>query len=417
MKARGIDVTAKDLLATDNSLRQKTENLQQQQKQRNDLARAVAESKKNGENVTDLLTQAEKIKNSIADIEKIKKQLEESLYKQLSELPNLPEEKVPFGEDENSNVEIKKYGEPRKFDFTPKQHFEIGENLGQLDFKIAAQMSGSRFYISTEKIAKLSRAVANFCLDLHTKKHGYTEVLPPLLVRDHAMFNAGQLPKFAADSFVVNDNEYRLIPTAEVSLVNLAADTIFAEEQLPLRLVAHTPSFRSEAGSAGKDTRGMIRIHHFYKVELVHILKPEQAEQEFQHMLSSAEEVLKQLKIPYRVLLLCSQDMGFAAQKTYDLEAWMPGQNKYREISSCSQCGNFQAVRMKARFKKKETGQNVFVYTTNGSALAIERTIVAILENYQNEDGTVDIPEALVPYMGGLKKIEYSSFPNVLKRY
>ena len=321
----------------------------------------------------------------------------------LNSLPNIPAEEVPFGIDETSNKLIRTIGEPRKIDGA-KQHFDLGEDLGMMDFLHTVKMSGSRFVTLRGGLARLERALANFMLDTHTKEFGYLEVSPPCLVKSQAMYNVGQLPKFAEDSFLTT-NDYRLIPTSEVSLTNFVADTIVPREELPMRLTAYTPCFRSEAGSAGKDTRGMIRLHQFSKVELVSITTPNEYKEEHERMLSAAETILKKLDLPYRVMMLCSGDMGFSAQKTYDLEVWLPGQNQYREISSVSNCGDFQARRMKARYKEIGSSETTLLHTLNGSGLAVGRTIVAILENYQNPDGSITIPEVLVPYMDGVTSL------------
>lgn len=322
----------------------------------------------------------------------------------LENLPNLPSEEVPVGKDHNANVLVRDWG---KVKIAPNalQHFEIGEKLGLMDFTKTAKMSGSRFVSLSGDLAKLERALINFMIDTHTTEGGFLEVSPPLLVRPAAMFNTGLLPKFADESFVTT-NDYRLIPTAEVPLINLVADSILKREALPIRYTAYTPCFRSEAGSAGKDTRGMIRVHQFGKVELVSISTPEEAETEHQFILNAAENILKMLELPYRVMLLCTGDMGFQSKKTYDLEVWLPGQKQYREISSCSNCGDFQSRRMKTKFKEHGSSENRFIHTLNGSGLAVGRTIVAILENYQDEEGTVSVPSVLIPYMKGQTKIK-----------
>ncbi len=360
-------------------------------------------------------------------------------------MPNLPADDVPIGPDETKNVEVRRDGEPPAFDFEPKDHVALGEALGQMDFEAAAKMSGARFVLLSGALARLERALAQFMLDTHTQEFGYTEVSPPLLVRDEAMYGTGQLPKFSADLFqttaldadafasaMANQmseiastypdrglieallaSELRkatqmrhfLIPTAEVSLTNIVAGEIVDDETLPRRYTAFTPCFRSEAGSAGKDTRGMIRVHQFQKVELVSVTRPEDSDAEHERMTLCAEEILKRLGLPYRTMLLCSGDMGFAARKTYDLEVWLPSQNKYREISSCSNCGDFQARRMNARYRAGDSKETSFLHTLNGSGLAVGRTLVAVLENYQQKDGSIAIPEALQPYMGGLNRI------------
>jgi len=319
----------------------------------------------------------------------------------------LPLPDVPVGPDETGNVEVRRVGDPPRFDFEPKQHFEIGEALGLMDFETAAKLSGARFVVLKGALARLERAIASFMLDLHTTEFGYTEANPPLLVRDDAAFGTGNLPKFAEDLFHTT-NGYWLIPTAEVSLTNFVREQIIDEAALPMRLTAWTPCFRSEAGAAGKDTRGMIRQHQFTKVELVSITTPEQSLAEHERMTACAEEVLKRLGLPYRTVLLCTGDMGFASQKTYDIEVWLPGQNTYREISSCSVCGDFQARRMNARYRPKD-GKPEYVHTLNGSGLAVGRTLIAILENYQQADGSVIIPEVLRPYMRGMERITKAS--------
>jgi seryl-tRNA synthetase len=322
----------------------------------------------------------------------------------LAGVPNLPAAGVPDGADEKSNVEIRRYGTQRNFAFQPREHDAIGEKLGMMDFAAAARLSGARFVVLRRDLARLERALAAFMLDLHTREFGYQETMPPYLVREAALYGTGQLPKFAADLFKTTD-DFWLIPTAEVPLTNLVADQILDESVLPLRFTAHTPCFRSEAGAAGKDTRGMIRQHQFSKVELVSIAHPDQSAAEHERMTACAEEVLRRLDLSYRVVTLCAGDTGFAAQMTYDIEVWLPGQGMYREISSCSNCGDFQARRMKARFRKPGEKGTRFVHTLNGSGLAVGRTLIAILENYQEEDGTVILPDALVPYMGGTKVI------------
>ena len=323
----------------------------------------------------------------------------------LAPIPNLPAEDVPAGRDESANVELRRRGEPRAFNFPAKEHFELGEALRMMDFERAGKLSGARFVVLTSALARLERALASFMLDLHTGEFGYTEVDPPALVRDDALFGTGQLPKFGDDLFRTTDGLW-LIPTAEVPLTNLVAGEIVEEERLPLRFTAMTWCFRAEAGAAGKDTRGMMRQHQFSKVELVSVATPEQSNDEHERMTACAEEVLRRLGLPYRVVVLCTGDMGFAARKTYDIEVWLPGQGRYREISSCSDCGDFQARRMNARCRKKGEKGTRFVHTLNGSGLAVGRTLIAVLENYQRADGSIEVPAALRPYMGGLEVIE-----------
>ena len=342
------------------------------------------------------------IKNQIDELEKDIFNIDEQLKNTLSGLPNLPNSDVPVGEDENTNKLIKQVGIIPSFKFSPKSHYELGENLEMIDFEQAGKVSGTRFVYLKKNIARLERAIANFMLDKHTNEFGYTEINPPNLVRDAAAFGTGQLPKFSEDLFKTNTDHW-LIPTAEVPLTNLVLDTIVSEKDLPLRYTAWTPCYRSEAGAAGRDTRGMIRQHQFSKVELVSITNEDESEIELDRMLNCATSILDDLEIPYQVILLSSGDMGFSAEKTYDIEVWLPGESKYREISSCSNCKSFQARRMNARYKT--TDQNKFVHTLNGSGLAVGRTLIAVLENYQNEDGSINIPKVLKPYMGNLDKI------------
>ena len=340
----------------------------------------------------------DKIKELSSDLS-----IEEEMNSLLQALPNFPHEEVPDGDDESMNKEIRKWGEPRQIEGA-KQHFELGENLGMMDFTQTAKFSGSRFVSLKSDLARLERALVSFMMDVQTREFEFTEMSVPQLVRDEAMYGAGQLPKFAEDSFETTNN-YRLIPTAEVPLVNMVREMIIPREDLPMRLVSHTQCFRSEAGSAGRDTRGMIRLHQFGKVELVTISTPDEAEREHEHILNAAETVLKRLDLPYRVVELCTGDIGFTHKRAFDIEVWLPGQNKYREISSCSNCGDFQARRIKARYKEFGDKETTLVHTQNGSGLAVGRTLVAILENYQNEDGTITVPKALVDYMGGIEKI------------
>lgn len=400
---RGVESIAQKILELDHSKRQLVTLIQKLQHAKKEKAALI--SKHGNVHTPELVTlkrDAAHIKEKLSELEG---QLsnETELEELLSTLPNIPDEDVPVGQDENDNKEIRKWGEIPKFNFTPKAHDELGEAMGNMDFVQTAKVSGSRFVTLKAGLAKLERALSSFMLDLNIEKFGFTEISPPLLVRDEAMYNVGQLPKFAEDSFETT-NGYRLIPTSEVSLANLVMGSIIEADKLPLRFTACTPCFRSEAGSAGRDTRGMIRQHQFTKVEIVSITKPEDSEAEHQRITSIAEEILKQLNLPYRVMLLCTGDMGFTAKKTYDLEVWLPSQNKYREISSCSNCGDFQARRLKARYVKDNASkEKEFVHTLNGSALAVGRTMIAILENYQQQDGSVLVPEVLIPYMNGVK--------------
>ena len=355
-------------------------------------------------------TQVAQLKTDLENIESELPQVQAALDDLLLRIPNLPHESVPVGKDETENVEVRKVGTPRTFDFDIKDHVDLGEKLG-LDFEKAAELSGARFSLMKGKIARLHRALAQFMLDTHTQQHGYTECYTPYIVNDSTLLGTGQLPKFGEDLFHVTrgGDETKLtqylIPTAEVTLTNTVRDTILAEKDLPLKLTAHSPCFRSEAGSHGKDTRGLIRQHQFDKVEMVQIVQPEKSYEALEEMVSHAENILKALELPYRVITLCTGDMGFGATKTYDLEVWVPAQNTYREISSCSNCEDFQARRMKARFKD-ENGRNRLVHTLNGSGLAVGRTLVAVLENHQNADGSISIPAALRPYLGGLERLE-----------
>ena len=376
------------------------------QARRNDLSRRIGQAKaaKDEAEAARLLAEVEALKaEAVGDAER-EKAAEEALRDLLASLPNLPAAGVPEGEDESGNVEVRRWGEPFAIQ-SPRNHADLGEALGLMDFEAAARMSGARFVVLKGRLARLERALGQFMLDIQTLEHGYTEVSPPLLVRDAAAFGTGQLPKFSEDLFRTTDDRW-LIPTAEVSLTNLAREQILAAETLPLRLTALTPCFRSEAGASGRDTRGMIRQHQFYKVELVSITEPDQSDAEHERMVSCAEAVLKRLELPFRTMLLCRGDMGFSARRTYDLEVWLPSEGRYREISSCSNCGDFQARRMDARTKSAGEKGTRFVHTLNGSGLAVGRTLVAILENYQDEGGRIAIPQALQPYMGGLTHID-----------
>jgi seryl-tRNA synthetase len=371
---------------------------------RNQITKLVGVSKKNNQNVDHLLHEMASLKTDLAQFKDIELTAYNEYYTALLGIPNLPQNEIPDGLDERYNVEIKKWGNPNNY-IDAKQHFELGEFLGHMDFHSAAKMSGARFVILKSGLAKLERALSQFMLDLHTREHGYTEISPPLLVHGDSLVGTGQLPKFSDDLFKIQSTNYYLIPTAEVPLTNIVSDLILDLDQLPIRFVASTPCFRAEAGSAGKDTRGMIRQHQFSKVELVSITTPEQSVLEHERMTRCAEKVLEQLELPYRTVLLCAGDMGFSASKTYDIEVWLPGQKTYREISSCSNCGDFQARRMKTRYKSKDSKQNQFVHTLNGSGVAVGRCLVAVLENYQQEDGSIIVPKVLHPYMGGLERI------------
>jgi seryl-tRNA synthetase len=404
LRRRGMAALSVQLVALDGRRRAAQTRFQELQQKRNELSRQIGAGKKKGEDTSALEAEVAALKDGLAAAEAEEQAAAAEAEQLLAGIPNLPAADVPDGADEKANVELRRHGNPRNFAFTPKQHFEIGEALGLMDFEQAAVISGARFVVLKGALARLERALAAFMLDLHTTTFGYSEIVPPMLVRDDAVYGTAQLPKFAEDLFRTTTG-FWLIPTAEVPLTNLAAGQILDEAALPLRFTAHTPCFRSEAGAAGKDTRGMIRQHQFSKVELVSIAHPDQSDVEHERMTSCAEEVLKRLGLPYRVMVLSTGDMGFAAQKTYDIEVWLPGQSAYREISSCSNCGEFQARRMKARFRKAGEKGTRFVHTLNGSGLAVGRTMIAVLENYQQEDGSVALPEALRPYMGGLEVI------------
>ena len=398
---RGLNAQAEEILDLDTKLRQIQTDLQDFQTRRNAIAKEFGAIKKTGGDTSFLTAENDKIKEKMTILEVEMLAFENELHSVLSYIPNLPAADCPDGKTEAENVEIRRHGTPREFDFTPKQHFEIGENLKMMDFERAAKMSGSRFVVLTGQLARLERAIAQFMLDTHTGTFGYTEAYVPLLVHDAAPYGVAHLPKFADDMFKTTTGHW-LTSTSEVTLTNLVAGDILTEAELPLRFTAYSQCFRSEAGSAGKDTRGMIRQHQFSKVELVSITLPEQSLAEHERMTEAAETILKKLELPFRTLVLCTGDMGFASEKTYDLEVWLPGQNAYREISSCSRCNDFQARRMNTRYKSKADGKNYFVHTLNGSGLAVGRTMVAILENYQQADGSVMIPDVLLPYMGGL---------------
>jgi seryl-tRNA synthetase len=402
---RGLPPRAGEILALDRSWRVAETRAQEAQARRNRGAREIAAAKKRGEDIAPLLRQTgedrEVETRAGAEAARLRAEIDEIL----AGLPNLPAEEVPDGPDETANRVLRHHGEPPRFNFAPLSHEAVGERLGMMDFARAGRLSGSRFVVLRGALARLERALGQFMLDLHTTEFGYTEVSPPLLVRDEAAFGVGQLPKFAEDMFRTTDG-YWLIPTAEVPLTNLVAGEILDESALPLRYTAWTPCFRSEAGAAGKDTRGMIRQHQFEKVELVSVVSPDDSAAEHERMTACAEEVLKRLGLAYRVVLLSTGDMGFASQKTYDIEVWLPGQGTYREISSCSNCGAFQALRMKARYRLAVGRGTLPVHTLNGSGLAIGRTLIAILENFQRHNGTVALPPVLRPYMGGQEVIE-----------
>ena len=466
LQRRGLPGQSKELLALDERRRAAITQFEQAQARRNAASKEIGEAKKNKDEAAagKLMAEVAALKDKLGALEADAKMAEAELDKLLATIPNLPADDVPDGKDEKGNVEHHQHGKKSEYSFKTKQHFDLGEALGMMDFETAAKISGARFVVLKKGLARMERALGQFMLDLHTTEHGYIEVNPPLLVRDDTMFGTAQLPKFEEDQFVATNIQYVknaaaqylenqkpeikgmlqkafsdrerdpatnfadravvtimthfakeagaeqtrrwLIPTAEVPLTNLVRESIVEENTLPMRLTACTPCFRAEAGAAGKDTRGMIRQHQFTKVELVSITTPEQSKQEHERMLACAEEVLKRLGLHYRVVTLCTGDMGFAAQKTYDIEVWLPGQGMYREISSCSVCGDFQARRMNARYKGKDGKVKGFVHTLNGSGVAVGRALIAVMENYQQDDGSIAVPAALAPYMGGIKKIE-----------
>lgn len=366
----------------------------------------VTQRKRDGQDVTDLLAEMKKVSQELKTLDDIVQEKEKALQEFLLIIPNLPHSSVPIGKDSSDNEEIKRWGEIPRFDFKPRPHWEIGEELGILDFKSGAKIAGARFTLYRDLGARLERALINFMLDLHTQEHGYREVLPPFMVNRATMTGTGQLPKFEEELFKVEGMDYYLIPTAEVPVTNIHQDEVLEEKDLPLYYTAYTPCFRKEAGSYGKDTRGLIRQHQFNKVELVKFTKPEESYDELEKLLRDAEEVLKRLNLPYRVVNLCTGDLGFSASKTYDIEVWLPGQETFKEISSCSNFEDFQARRAKIRYRIAGKSKTEYVHTLNGSGLAVGRTLVAILENYQQADGSVVIPEALRPYMNGVGRIE-----------
>ena len=404
LKRRGMEPMSSGILALDSDRRARQTELQGHQTRRNEASREIGTAKKEGRDASALIDEVGAIKVRMQALEDECANLETRIDARLMGMPNLPAEDVPDGADESANVEIRRVGEPPVFDFEARDHVEIGEALGMMDFAAASKLSGARFVVLNDVLARLERALASFMLDLHTSEFEYTEVSPPYLVRDSALYGTGQLPKFGEDLFRTTTDHW-LIPTAEVPLTNLVAGDILDAADLPLRFTALTPCFRSEAGAAGRDTRGMLRQHQFQKVELVSVVRPENSAEELERMTGAAEEVLKCLDIPYRVVVLSTGDMGFAAEKTYDIEAWLPGQDTYREISSCSNCGAFQARRMRARFRPEDRKGTEFVHTLNGSGVAVGRLLIAVLENGQQEDGSVVMPEAIRPYLGGLDVI------------
>ncbi|MDR1489090.1 MAG: serine--tRNA ligase [Desulfovibrio sp.] len=408
LKARGLPVDVAEFTTIDEQRRSLIAESENLRRERNALSAQVAELKRRGGEVGERIERAAAVNARIKSLEEELALVQDRLKDWMLRLPNIPHANVPPGKDENDNPEVSRFGKPPEFPFAPKEHWELGEALGGLDFERAAKLSGSRFSLSRGWAARLERALANFFLDVHTGEHGYTEVLPPLMVNSKTMTGTGNLPKFADDLFRIADSDYWLIPTAEVPLTNIYAGEILDEDMLPLALTAQTPCFRSEAGSYGKDTRGLIRVHQFTKVEMVRIVRPEDSDAALEAMRENAENLLRRLELPYRVIALCTGDMGFAATMTYDLEVWLPGQNKYREISSCSNCGDFQARRMDLRFRPKGGGKPEFVHTLNGSGLPVGRTLAAVLENGQRADGSVELPKVLRPYLGGIETVTKS---------
>ncbi|WP_334174816.1 serine--tRNA ligase [Pseudoxanthobacter sp.] len=404
--SRGEAAQSAALIALDDRRRKITSDLQLLQEQRNAASKEVGKAKAAGDEAraAALMAEVALLKERLPADEAALREAETAIGDALARVPNVPLAEVPVGRDESDNVELRKVGTKPSFGFVPRQHFELGEALGLMDFDIAAKITGTRFVVLRGALARLERALAQFMLDLHTGEHGYTEVNPPLMVRDETMFGTAQLPKFADDQFRTMDGRW-LIPTAEVPLTNLVREQILDEAVLPLRMAAFTQCFRLEAGAAGRDTRGMLRQHQFGKVELVSVTTPETSQAEQERLVGCAEEVLKRLGLHYRVVVLCTGDMGFGAARTYDIEVWLPGQDTYREISSCSVCGDFQARRMSARYRSAESKSPRYVHTLNGSGVAVGRALIAVMENYQNEDGSVTVPEALRPYMGGVERI------------
>ena len=403
---RGVEPVAQSLIALDAKRRDVATRMQEAQNRRNEASKAIGQAMAQGDKdkAEALKAEVTEIKQTLPALEDQDRTLAAELVDALARLPNLPDADVPPGEDESGNVEIAQWGERREFAFTPKEHADLGPALG-MDFETGASIAGARFTFLRGPMARLHRALGQFMLDRQTGENGYAECAPPLMVRDEAVFGTGQLPKFSEDLFRTTDDRW-LIPTAEVSLTNAVREQIIDEGDFPIRMTALTPCFRSEAGAAGKDTRGFIRQHQFEKVELVSVVRPEDSEAEHERMTECAEGVLQALGLPYRKMLLCAGDMGATARRTYDLEVWLPGQGAWREISSCSNCGDYQARRMNARYKPEGSKRTEFVHTLNGSGLAVGRTLVAVLENYQQEDGSVDVPEVLRPYMGGIARLE-----------
>lgn len=408
LKKRGADLSELERLKElDGKRRELIQESEKLKKHRNDVSGEIAEKKRNKENADDAIQAMKKVGQDIKKVDAQLEEIEEQTQALAASLPNLPHETVPYGEDEEDNIEVRRWGEEliKDPDYEVKPHWDIGVDLGILDFERGAKVAKSRFLYYKGLGARLERALYNFMIDVHTSEHGYEEAIPPYLVNDASLYGTGQFPKFKEDVFQIEDYPLTLIPTAEVPLTNYYREEILEEEDLPKYFTALSPSFRSEAGSAGRDTRGLIRLHQFNKVEMVKFAKPEDSYEELEKMTANAEAILQKLELPYRVITLCTGDTGFSAAKTYDIEVWIPAQNTYREISSCSNTEAFQARRAKIRYRQKEDGKVEYVHTLNGSGLAVGRTVAAILENYQQEDGSIKIPEVLVPYMGGVTEI------------
>ena len=406
LSKRKNDFNLDEYLSTEEAARTIQTKVENLRSSKNKLTKTIGSSELDAEAKEKIVGEVHEINESLKESEATLEELSREVKNLSLQLPNVLHESVPEGDNEDDNVEIRQWGDIREFSFKPKDHTQLGEDSGSIDFQSASKISGSRFAVIIDKYAQLHRSLIHFMLDIQTNVNDYTEYYVPSIIRSECLEGTGQLPKFAEDQYKIeNEEDLYLIPTAEVPLTNLVRESIIETNQLPIKMVAHTPCYRQEAGSYGQDTRGMIRQHQFEKVELVHIVKPEESYQALEELTENAESILIKLGLPYRVMLLCSSDTGFAAAKTYDIEVWLPSQNKYREISSCSNCESFQARRMKARFKDLTTNQNEYLHTLNGSGLAVGRTFIAILENYQNEDGTINIPEALRPYMGGLEII------------
>lgn len=407
LKRRGFDLDVQQFAALEEQRKTFQVNAQSLQAERNSKSKNIGKAKAAGEDIQPLLDEVSSLGSKLEEAEKSLAAVQDEMNSIMMTMPNIPDTSVPDGKSEDDNIEIRKWGVPKQFDFEVKDHVDLGEGLGQIDFETASKITGSRFAVMNGPIANMHRALIQFMLDLHSTQHGYTETYVPYVVNSDSLRGTGQLPKFEEDLFKLRaEQEFYLIPTAEVPVTNIVRDTIIEDDYMPRKFVCHTPCFRSEAGSYGRDTRGMIRQHQFEKVELVQVVRPDQSDQALEELTSNAETVLQKLNLPYRVVNLCTGDIGFSSRKTYDLEVWLPGQQKYREISSCSNFGDFQARRLKARWRNPETGKPELVHTINGSGLAVGRTLVAILENYQDEKGRIHVPEVLQPYMGNRQIIE-----------